>query len=97
MDTLSDIDPQLVEAVLAHADDFLEAQRRIEKILSAAEQKVTKAERDLAAQLKAGVSEETAVDEYSTTSHGIRTEIELFLQELTKEYEVKFRIAKETD
>jgi hypothetical protein len=90
MDTLSDIDPEIVEGILSRADDFIQAQSRVEKILSLAEQKVTKLEQHLARQLSAGVSEETAAEEYSTDCRRIRSETESLLQELTKEYEVNF-------
>ncbi len=97
MSTISDIDPQIVEAVLANADTFLGAQSRVEEIIKAAEQKVAAAEQDLARQLRVGVSEETAVDEYTAMSQKIRMETESLLQALTKEYEVKFPVSKEAD
>ncbi|MDP3645625.1 MAG: hypothetical protein Q8R25_00870 [bacterium] len=96
MGTLFDIDPQIVEAVLTHADDFLGAQSRVEEVIKAAEQKVATAEQELSRQLNASISEETAVDEYTVMSQKIRMETESLLQGLTKEYEVKFPASEAT-
>ena len=97
MNDIADIDPKIVEAVLAHADDFLEAQRRVREIIDAAERKVGKAEENLARQIRAGVSEETATDEYSETNARIRAETETLLKALDQEFSAKYPAPAEVE
>jgi len=76
---ISDIDPEIVNAVLAHADDYLEAQRRIEEILEKAD-----------AELNRAVENATDGVSYDATVKHIDAEVHVALAELVKEFEKRF-------
>lgn len=87
---VSDIEPQVQEAVLAHADEYLEAQRRVQEVVGGAEVKLREAENALQKQVRAGVSEETALDEYAQTCSRVRAQLKEALASLEREYQEKF-------
>ncbi len=81
---ISDIDPEIVNAVLAHADDYLEARRRIEEILKKAD-----------AELNRAVENATDGASYDATIKRIDAEVHVAFAELVEEYERRFPAAIE--
>lgn len=80
---ISDVDPEIVNAVLAHADDYLEAQRRIEEILEKAD-----------AELNFAVENAKDGASYDATVKHIDAEVHIALAELIKEYEQRYPAVK---
>jgi len=86
-DDLSDIDPKIVESVLANADAYVEVQRRIELILKKADNEVEKTERIIGREEGAG---DEAVQNYQNALQQIDAHVRAALGELESEFQQRY-------
>ena len=86
---LSDVDPQVVNAVLANADAYLEAQRRIELILKKADSELEKVERNIARE-EPDIDGDSLTAKYKNALDEISQRVHASLKELESEFQQRY-------
>ncbi|HEY4526276.1 MAG TPA: hypothetical protein VJK53_00255 [Candidatus Paceibacterota bacterium] len=89
-DDLSDIDPRLVQFVRMHAQEFEDANMRVDAIIKTGDRRVERADLNLKRNLTGGMDEKEAAKLYEAELAEIKTEIAAQFKGLEKEYETRY-------